>query len=395
MKILQVHNYYITDGGEEVVVKNERRLLEEHGHLVLEFSKDNHNLSIFDKLKQVFTAHYSKRVKKEFSAYLKTHTVDVIHIHNTFPQITPSVLDSAVALSIPVVFTLHNYRLVYPNGLLYYNGKIDERSLQDSAFSCVWDGVYRNSVFLTALVAHHIEYHRKKSTWKNKVDQFIIPTNFAKKKLIEGGLPSHKMVTKPHFLFDPVQVQPKEKTNHKNFLFIGRIIKEKGIDTVLKAWEKIDSEYNLLIVGEGPLKATLMQKYVHKKNIQWVGKIEYNEVFRHLQNSEGMIFSSEWYETFGLTIIEAYGSGVPVICSNLGSHAELVDDHKTGLLYEAGNPDDLAIQINKLISDKVLKDQLGKYARKKYKSEYAPEKNYQELMHIYKKAIQHKKRVAK
>lgn len=228
MKILQVHNYYITDGGEEVVVKNERRLLEEHGHLVLEFSKDNHNLSIFDKLKQVFTAHYSKRVKKEFSAYLKTHTVDVIHIHNTFPQITPSVLDSAVALSIPVVFTLHNYRLVYPNGLLYYNGKIDERSLQDSAFSCVWDGVYRNSVFLTALVAHHIEYHRKKSTWKNKVDQFIIPTNFAKKKLIEGGLPSHKMVTKPHFLLTQYKFNQRKKPITRIFSLLAELLKKRG-----------------------------------------------------------------------------------------------------------------------------------------------------------------------
>ena len=199
-----------------------------------------------------------------------------------------------------------------------------------------------------------------------------------KKKLIEGGLPSHKIVTKPHFLFDPEQAQSKDKTNRKNFLFIGRIIKIKGIETVLKAWDKIDSEYTLLIVGEGPLKCMLMQRYAHKRNIQWVGKIEYNEVFSFLQNCEGMIFSSEWYETFGLTIIEAYAMGVPVICSNLGSHAELVDDSRTGLLYEAGNPDDLAIKINKLNSDKVLKEKLEKNARTKYESDYTPEKNYQE-----------------
>lgn len=182
MRILQVHNYYITDGGEEVVVKNERRLLEEHSHQVLEFSKDNHSLSLFDKLKQVFSTHYSRRVKQEFAAFLKTHSVDVIHVHNTFPQITLSILDAAEAQNIPVIFTLHNYHLVYPNGLLYHNGRIDERSLKGSAYECVWDGVYRNSVFLTAIVAHLIEYHRKKNTWSTKVDQFITPTNFAKKK---------------------------------------------------------------------------------------------------------------------------------------------------------------------------------------------------------------------
>lgn len=383
MKILQVHNFYINDGGEKIVVENEKFLLQKFGHTVYQFKKNNDQLSFIKTLKLINSLHWSKLEKKNFSQIIEYFVPDIVHAHNLFPQITPSIFEAAFEKKIPVVYTLHNYRLIHPNGLLYHNGKIDERSVKGSAYQCVWDGVYRNSKILTALIAHSIEYHRKHKTWHKYVNKFIVPTEFARKKLIDGGLPDDKMEVKPHFVFDR---KPTLIEKRKRFLFLGRVVEEKGIRTILKAWKFIeDKGYELVIAGEGPITEELKKKY--NKNVVWLGRVANEKVFSLIGESIAVLFSSEWYETFGLSIIESFSCGVPVICSNLGAHSELVTHELNGLKYPPGNARLLAEAMLKLISNPERGIYFGNNARKEYLSKYTPEKNYDQLMSIYSSVI--------
>ena len=185
-KILQIHNFYNYAGGEDYVLKNEKKLLEQNGIVVKQFTKDNKSLKFDDKLKLIWTTHYSRHSFLEIKSILLRDQPDLVHVHNFFPQITPAVFYACYSLKIPVVKTLHNYRIIHPSATLLNHGKIDLSSFNGSAYHSVFDRVYRNSVLQTAVVAHMIEYHRKKNTWNKYVDKLIALTNFSRNIFIEA-----------------------------------------------------------------------------------------------------------------------------------------------------------------------------------------------------------------
>ncbi|MEX2411666.1 MAG: glycosyltransferase family 4 protein, partial [Candidatus Paceibacterota bacterium] len=340
MRILQVHNRYKTPGGEWTVLNQEHGLLKEN-HEVDQFiiKNSDHLDTLTDKAKLIFKTHYNSQSKLLIKEQLQKGKYDVMHVHNFFPLLTPSIFEAARELGVPSVLTLHNYRLIHPNGLMYHKGKIDHRSIKGSAYNCVWDGVYRNSKLQTAVVAHMIEYHRKKGTWNRFPTAFIALSKFSKNKFAEGGIPADRIFIKPNFLKDPCKEDDdleisSEKLNR--FLFLGRISNEKGIEDLIRCWMERSIPAELWIAGEGPLKKKLQKKTKGEKSIKWLGQCDKKDVLKLLSNSKALLFPTKWYEGMPLIILEAMSMGCPVISSDIGNPKNMIDHKINGLLFEPG-----------------------------------------------------------
>lgn len=385
MKILQVHNYYKQRGGEANVVENEKLLLEQNENTVDTFYVHSSELKgAFAELKTAFEMPFSKKYFEISKDRIKSVKPDVIHVHNTFPIISPSIFYAAKELGVPTIFTLHNYRLIYPNALLMHNGKIDRRTINGSAKSVVSDKVYKDSILKTYAVARLIEFHKKKNTWNTKVDKFISLTAFAKNVFTEWGIDNNRIVVKPNFIPDPVDLLPKNKNSKKDgFLFLGRISQEKGIHDLIATWLKYEIESPLYIVGDGEIKVELEQQTSGNSNIKWIGLQTKNQVYEWFSKVKALVFPSIWFEGFPMTIAESLGMGVPIISSNIGSQGSIVLDQINGLQFEVGNHESLYKKIAMIDSDSELQKDLAKGSRKSYLENYTPEINYQNLINIY------------
>ncbi len=386
MRVLQVHNFYTQPGGEKMVLNQEKKLLERNGGTVYQFTKDSKSIkSISNRLYTLYNLKFSNSIFSEFKICCKINNPDIIHVHNTFPLITPAIFFVANELNIPIVYTLHNYRLLYPNGLLLHKGKVDERTIKGSAYKTIPQKVYRDSYVQTAALAYLIEYHRKRKTWEKYVDQFIALTEFAKNKFIEADIPQNRISVKPNFVIDPFDeyLNLKRSTEPEGFIFIGRISEEKGIKNLITVWLENDLSIPLYILGDGPLKKDLIAKTKGNDNIVWKGNVDKREVYESLSGCKALLFPSICYEGFPLTIAEAMAIGVPVMCSNIGSQQSIIKDGITGLHYNVQDAKDLLNKIRVLDSNEELVNKLGENSRKEYLEFYTPEKNYDMLIKIY------------
>lgn len=394
MKIIMIHNRYQYQGGEDSVFQVESDLLANHGHTVRQLVFDNKEIqSSTDKLLLVFRGLYNSKSAKELESLIHEFAPDVIHVHNFFPLASPSIFYVAKRYNIPVVVTLHNFRLICPSAVLYFKGKIYE----DNIHSLIpWDGilkgVYRNSRLQTAGLALITTYHNLIGTWKNKVDKFIVLTEFAKKKFSNSVLRISKdqLVVKPNFVEDYGYQEVKREDF---FLIVGRLSEEKGILTVLESI-KIDS-YKLVIIGDGPLKAKLEDAIRDKPNVTYIGYQQKPAIMDYLRRCRALIFPSVCYEGFSMTLLEAFSMGTPVIASNLGSMAEIVHDHENGLHFEPGNAQHMVEKIARISKDDSLAEKLSRNARKTYVDLYTAEKNYAILLDIYNSVLRPKKQQIK
>lgn len=382
MKILLAHNYYQLAGGEDQVVASESELLNSKGQQLKLFSADNRDIQSAKTLKIAWQATYSQSAKLNIATEIEGFKPDIVHVHNFFPVLTPSIYDACQELGAPVVQTLHNYRIICPGALLMHSGKVCEQCVKGSAYQAVLYGCYRNSRLGSLAVARMIEYHRKRRTWQKKVGRFVALTDFAKEKFVAAGLPAEKISVKPNFYNDEGG-GARDKGKREGALFVGRLSNEKGIMTLLEAWQKIN--ISLRIAGDGPLMNKAHQRETGK--ITLLGSITSEKISREMASSHFLIMPSEWYETFGLVIIEAFAHGLPVIASRLGAMAEIVEDGVTGLHFEAGNSDDLVEKVNWMNEHPEECRRMGENARKVYEEKYTPERNYEMLMDIYQQAI--------
>jgi glycosyltransferase involved in cell wall biosynthesis len=393
MNILQVHNRYKITGGEWTVLNQEYDLLKEE-HSVEQLIVDNTEEldTLFNKLKLIFTTHYNRKSREMVRKKIRKTGVEIMHVHNFFPLLSPSIFEASVEEGVPSVMTLHNYRLIYPNGYLMHDGKIDERSIRGSAYSTVSDGVYRNSVLQTAVVAHMIEYHRKRETWAKNVDCLVCLTEFAKAKFVEAGIPGEKMRVKPNFVNDAFRDKNlSEMIDQKEdyYLFIGRVSEEKGIRTLVNAWNsrKSSETPQLLILGEGPLKNELQNMSQDNTRISWLGFVERARVLETLSKAKALIFPSEWYEGMPMTILEAFSAATPVISTNIGSQGEIVTHLTTGLQFEPGNEESLIEALEHFESMKDEHKSMSLAARREYEEKYTPEVNREKLLSIYRELV--------
>ncbi len=386
MKILFVHNRYQQAGGEDNVVAAEAKLLADNGHEVECWSVDNRNLpaGLSGKINTALTTNYSPASRAIARDKLRRFKPDVMHVHNFFPQISPSIYDACLDEAVPVVQTLHNYRLICPGAMLMREGKICEQCISGSPYQAALYGCYRGSKLGSLVVAHMVAQHRKQGTWQHKVDRFIALTEFSKGKFVEAGFPADKIAVKANFLHNHLQDTNRSNSTRPSFaLFVGRISEEKGIKTLLKAWSALDDQALLKVAGSGPLATFLPGK----NNIMALGHQNATEISRLMLEATFLVLPSEWYEGFPLVLVEAFAHGLPVLASRLGSMAEIIKDGENGLLFVPGDAGDLARKAKWLLENPQQAQKLGENARHTFLEKYTAERNYAELMAIYKDVL--------
>jgi glycosyltransferase involved in cell wall biosynthesis len=313
---------------------------------------------------------------------LAEHAPQVAHFHNTFPLVSPAGFYAARDQGVAVVQTLHNYRLVCPNAQFFR----EQRPCEDCSGKLVpWPGVvhacYRRSRRATAVTAAMLALHRAIGTWTKVVDVYIALTEFARGKFIENGIPPAKIMVKPNF----VSPDPGIGTHGGNFaLYVGRVSTEKGVGTLLDAWRELGNRLVLKVVGDGPLERHLARS---KATVEWLGSQPRESIFALMQNASFLVFPSECYETFGVTLVEAFATGLPVIASGHGSAAEIVKDGETGRHFRPGDATDLAAQLDWAITHTVEMAAMGRRARQEFESKYTAARNYELLMDVYRAAV--------
>lgn len=387
-RILIIHNAYQQPGGEDNVVKSEAALLQAHGHEVELHIRDNKEISsISSRLKAALNCTYSFDSHEKLSIFITKYRPDIMHVHNFFPLFSPSIFYAAHHLKVPTVMTLHNYRLICPGALLFRNGKICEKCVTGSTYRCVLYACYRKSHFHTLPVAYMVHYHHRKKTWQKKVDRFIALTRFSKQKFSEGGLPPDKILIKPNF-HEARNVGVKGKRS--GALFVGRLSDEKGIELLLTAWKQLDIP--LYIAGSGPM-LNKMRGDTKDGKISLLGSISQNRVEKEMKKAKFLIASSNCYEgAFPLVMIEAFANGLPVVAPRIGSIAEGLEEHVTGLLFKPGDPDDLARKVRWMEAHPNESRIMGMNARQIYEKKYTPEINYSMMMDAYDGATEESKR---
>lgn len=390
MKILQIHNYYQQPGGEDTVVASEQTLLNEHVHKIKLFSVSNETIKgTWEKIKTAWHLPYSYSARRKLYQELSIFKPDIVHVHNFFPLLTPSIYSACRDACVPVVQSLYNPRLLCPAATFYRNGQVCEECLgKTPPWPSLRYACYRKSYSQTAVVAAMLTFHRLLNTWQKKVDIFIVATEFYRRKFIEGGLPSNKIIIKPHFIHPDPGLTLENNRNYT--LYIGRLDPEKGVLTLLQAWQQLKN-IPLKIRGDGRLLKETQDfiKKNHLESVEIVGRLSNEELITLIKGAMFLVWPSEgYYETFGLVAIEAFACGVPVIASRLGAMSELVKDGKTGLLFEPGDEKDLAMKIKFLLNNPDKCKRMGEEARREFENKYTAERNYEMLMEIYRNAIE-------
>ncbi len=395
MKILLMHNYYQhSAGGETEVLKREKAVLEGHGHEVKLVTTHNSQISsLWSKVVVGARSIYSPSARQMVEAEIEVFKPDVVHVHNFFPLFSPSVYYACHAAGVPVVQTLHNYRQVCPAGQLLRDGQVCELCVKKRF---AWPGIvhacYKGSAAATATVAAMVAIHHALGTWQTLVDVYIAPCDFVRRKLIEGGMPGDKVEVKPHFVDDDGRVGDGDGGYA---LFVGRLSAEKGLDTLLAAWEQLDNIIPLVVAGDGPQAPLLRDAQKKLKNLKWLGWQQNESVRDLMRRAAFLIVPSEWYEAFGLVIIEAFSVGTPVIVSALGAMQELVCDASTGLHFQPGDERDLVTKVKWAVSHPERLRSMRERARSEFEAKYTAERNYELLMGIYQRAGSAKSRMAR
>jgi glycosyltransferase involved in cell wall biosynthesis len=385
MKIVAVYNRYLNRGGEDEVFESEAELLRRHGctvKLVTEQVTAPRDLG--GKIALALNAVWSRKWYANFQALLKSARPDVVHVHNLVPDISPSVLHACRKAGVAVVHTLHNYRLLCPASIFFRDGHVCEECLQHSLWRGINYGCYQNSRAGTGALAAMLALHRQLATWRRTVDCYVVLSEFARQKFIEGGLPAAKIVVKPNFV-DP---DPGNGAGGGEYaLFVGRLSPQKGVPTLLAGWERLSGCIPLAVIGDGPLAHAVNTAGLCSPSIRYLGRLTREETLQAMKKARFLVFPSVWYEGFPLTIAEAFACGIPVICSRLGAMREIVEDGRTGLHFQAGNAENLAERVEWAWTHPAEMQVMGRTARREYEAKYTAERNYEMLTKIYHRAM--------
>ncbi len=385
MKVLQVHNFYQQPGGEDQVLASEHDVLSRHGELVEQYLVHNDTIKQMPGVEIGLRTIWNADTTRSFGKRLRETRPDIIHIHNAFPVISPAIYYAAESQAVPVVQTLHNFRLVCPASTLYRDGHLCEECLNRPVpYPAVVHGCYRASRSASAAIATMLTVHRVAGTWRSKVQTYIAPSHFSKRKLVEGGLPAAKIAVKPNFLAR----DPEIGSGDGGFaLFLGRLAEVKGVRTLLAAWQKVEG-FPLKIAGDGPLRDEVMEAAMHSKQISWLGQVDRSQALALLKSAAVLIMPSEWYEGLPMTIVEAMACGTPVIASDLGSLPELVIPGVNGFRFAPGDPQALSRLVKRVLCFPESLTRLRDSCRSQYESLYTAERNYAQLKTIYERAIE-------
>lgn len=380
--VLMAHNYYQVPGGEDTVFHNEINVLEKNGHKVTKYTRHNDEIKggVLSKLKLGIDTIFSFKTYKEVKKLIDENEIDVVHVHNTLPLISPSIYYAARAKKVPVVQTIHNFRLLCPGATFTRNGEICEDCVSKCLEQSLKHRCYRDSLTQTFIMYAMLKFHRIIGTY-NKIN-YITLTNFNKNKLLNLVKDESKIYVKPNFVEKRDKV---ERALEDYFVYIGRLDDIKGINFLVEAWKEIDKNIDLYVIGTGP-EEEKVKKFIKEndiKNIKMLGFMQREEAFKIIQKSRAIIVPSKWYEGFPMTIAESFSLGVPVIGSKVGNIESIIDDRTSGLLFEMNNKTSLKEIIDHIFYNKEKNEELGENAYKTFYKYYTDENNYKTLSSIY------------
>jgi glycosyltransferase involved in cell wall biosynthesis len=393
-RILIVHNEYRDPGGEDIVVAQEVDLLRSKGHTVIEYRRSNREIS--DGNGGLLLARrllWSEDAHADLARLVRDTRPQVAHFHNTFAVISPAAYYAVRRAGVPVVQTLHNYRLLCARADFHRAGRVCEDCLGRALpWPAVIHGCYQDSKLNTAGVVALHTFHRLLGTWNREVDCYIALTQFARNKFIAGGLPAERIAVVPNC----VAPDPGPRAHNGGYaLYAGRFEPESRVKTLLHAWQHLPS-VPLKIAGGGAGEESMMReaRRIGVQHTEFLGWQPRETVLEIMKEASFLVVSSEWYETFSLVIAEAFACGVPVICPRLGAMQERVDDGRTGLHFQSGNAEDLAAKVQWAWAHPAEMDAMGRNARGVYESRYTPEQHYRNLMQVFERAAAQARSVA-
>lgn len=376
-RVLLVHNFYQIGGGEHTVFENEKRLLEQNGHDVITYERDNDELnhSFIKKMFLPLSMIFSLKTFFEVRKIIQNNDIDIVHCHNTFPLISPSVYYAAWSRKIPVVQTIHNFRFLCPNGVLYRDGKICEECIQYGLHRGINHGCYRNSRIQTLATVTMLQIHRAIGTYHKLEYIFLTAFNREKFGLLLGEKIARQHI-KPNFVYLDLPDVPVKKED--TYIFVGRLDENKGIHFLLDAWKNIEKD--LYIFGDGAEKNSVMRAEKENPHIHYMGFRPQNEIFKYIMVAKALIFPSKLYEGFPMILIESFALGTPVLCSDVGNGASIVKSTSAGIIFSLSDFKSFEDAI------KLLDDNYSMYchnAKEVYQKYFTPQANYQQLKSIY------------
>jgi glycosyltransferase involved in cell wall biosynthesis len=363
-------------------------MLEARGVEVTAFLRCNDDIdesSLAAKANVVVNTIWSRRSRSELTEALRKSRPDVVHVHNTFAILSPSIYGACRRAQIPVVQTLHNFRFFCPGSMFLRDGKPCEDCIERSLWQSVRHRCYRNSLGATAALATMLTVHRSLGTYSRDIARYIALTEFARKKIIKAGIAGEKLVIKPNFIPSP----PAQGNGGGDYaIFVGRLFEGKGVETLVKAWRSMP-HFKLRILGDGALRPQL-EAFARSErlNVEFAGRQPKSVVLQSIAEAKFLIMPSEWYEGFPMVIAESYACGTPVLASQIGSLDELVEEGVTGRKFAAGDPNSLAQAAQRMFSDTQELARMRSRARAYFDANLTEEKNYEQLVKIYAGVIQ-------
>lgn len=378
MRVLVAHNAYQQRGGEDSVVDDEVALLRAHGAEVELMQAHNDDVAGMGRIELLGRTLWSRPAAQEMAARCRSFRPDVVHVHNSFPLMSPAIHWAAQEVGVPVVQTLHNFRLMCPQAMLLRNGKVCEDCVGRVPWRGAVRGCYRGSVAQSSVLAGMLVLHRGLGTWQRRVNRFIALNDFCRAKFIEGGLPAQRVVVKPNF----VDLGPAADQARDGLLFVGRLSPEKGLDVLAAAARQ--AQVTVKVVGSGPMQAALAQE----PGLQLLGAMPMEQVLAQMRSSSALVMPSLWYENFPRTLVEAWACGLPVIASRLGAMESLIEDGVTGALFTAGDAAALAEKLRWAVGHGSVLAGMGHHARAHYEANFTAARNHAQLMSIYAQAIE-------
>ncbi len=390
MRVVCAFNRYRDRGGEDSVFESEVALLKSHGHSVTRLEFFNSDIqddpSLLQSARLAVSTVWSRQGAAKVNSVVRRANADIIHFTNTFPLISPAAYSAAKAAGAAVVQTVHNYRMLCPTATFYRDNHVCEDCL---GRTIPWPGVlhacYHDSRAETAVVAAMLTTHRMRKTWQRDVDAYVTPTEFTRNKLIQGDFPANRIFVKPNFL-DPTPVV--KSTDGDYCLFVGRLSKEKGVETLVKVWTETSLELPLRLAGAGPLDELVTTSANTYDAIKALGWLPRTSILKQMRNARILIFPSVWYEGLPVTIVEAFACGLPVIASRLGAMPEIIEHGRTGLLFDPDNGDDLISKVKWALAHPEELRRIGAAARREFEMKYTAERNHAILMGIYQQALE-------
>lgn len=384
-KILIVHNYYQVPGGEDTVVANEKKMLEDNGHEVFFYSRNNVELNEFSKLKKLLlpvTTVFNPKTYRDVKRIIKEQKIDIVHVHNTLNLISPAVYYAAFFCKVPIVQTIHNFRLLCPGATFYRDGHVCEDCVKYGLRCAVKHSCYRGSKLQTLACVISTQIHKKIGIY-GKIN-YICLTDFNRKKILQlKEIKPEKVFVKPNFVESTEDIIPYEQRENQ-FIFAGRIDKLKGVDVLLKTWKYMGDEApRLLICGKGPME-DWCKEYIDNNSltsVKMIGFVPNQETKKIIANSKALILPTQWYEGFPMTIVEAYSVGTPVIGSDIGNVGSLIEEGITGSKFQSEISEDLFEAIKRVGFG--LHKEISNTTKAIYEYNYTEIKNYQSLKNIY------------